>query len=113
MQLIDEEDFEEIDEVQPKQSEFFRSVTPSTKNAKLQTKFLKKAKPNKVIEDDRKVGENQSAIYGIKRRNGKITKEIGPDTIEQWTETAAFFVRIIFFLANIEALMFAVNVFDG
>jgi hypothetical protein len=38
---------------------------------------------------------------------------MGPDTIEQWTETAAFFVRIIFFLANIEALMFAVNVFDG
>jgi hypothetical protein len=35
MQLIDEEDFEEIDEVQPKQSEFFRSVTPTTKNAKL------------------------------------------------------------------------------
>jgi hypothetical protein len=40
-------------------------------------------------------------INGNKRKNGKLTKDMGPDTIEQWTETAAFFVRIVFFLANI------------
>jgi len=42
-----------------------------------------------------------------------MPKDFGkPDSIELWTENAAYFVRIAFFFANLVAIALAVNVFD-
>lgn len=116
VQLLEGEEQEEnSDEIQPKQSEFFKSVAPlgNLKNGKMQGKYLKKAKIGKANEDDRKLGDGAIQAYGLKRRSGKLAKEHGsPDSIELWTENAAFYVRIGFFMANLTAIMFAVNVFE-
>lgn len=60
VQLLEGEEQEDnSDEIQPKQSEFFKSVTPlgNLKNGKMQGKYLKKAKIGKANEDDRKLGD--------------------------------------------------------
>ena len=119
MQLFDEEKQEEcFEEVQqaPRTDYTLKSATTSqvnSKNAKLHGKYLKKSKIGKIASNVRKLGNSTISVTGLKRRTGKLPKDFGkPDSIELWTENAAFFVRIAFFLANLVAITFAVNVFD-
>jgi hypothetical protein len=79
----------------------------------LHGKYLKKSKIGKIANNVRKLGNSTISATGLKRRTGKLQKDIGkPDSIELWTENAALLVQITFFLANLVAIVFAVNVFD-
>jgi len=115
--LFDEEKQEEIyEEVQPVRSEFFKQTIPlvNSKNAKLHGKSLKKSKIGKIANNFRKTGTTSIlSSAGFKRQGGKSQKDISkPDSIELWTENASFLLRISFFLVNLVAIIFAVNVFD-
>ena len=90
------------------------AASSNSKNAKLHGKYLKKSsKLSKIASNVRKLGNSTISVTRLKRRTGKMPKDFAkPDSIELWTENAAFFVRIAFFLANLVALTFAVNVFD-
>jgi hypothetical protein len=115
--LFDDEKQEEVfEEVQPVRSEFFKQPTPlvNSKNAKLHGKTLKKSKIGKIANNFRKSGTTSIlSSAGFKRQAGKSQKEISkPDSIELWIEKTSFLLQISFFLVNLVAIIFAVNVFD-
>jgi hypothetical protein len=86
----------------------------NSKNAKLHGKYLKKSKIGKIANNFRKTA-NTSILSstGFRRQSGKLPKDVSKtDSIEIWTENAAFLLRISFFLVNLVAIIFAVNVFD-
>ncbi len=115
--MFDEEKQEEyFEEPQPVRTENLKQTTPliNTKNAKLHGKYLKKSKLGKIAHNIRKTGSTTIlTATGLKRQTGRLSKDNEkPDQIEVWTESAAFILRISFFLANLIAIIFAVNVFD-
>ena len=86
----------------------------NTKNAKLHGKYLKKSKIGKIANNFRKTANTTILSQtGFKRQSSKSSKDASkPDSIELWTENAAFILKISFFLANLVAIVFAVNFFD-